>query len=80
MALTRLPRWVVAAAMAALLLAGLALDGLVGAALLLLLGVFLGWLLVLSWPVLSTPARAVRLVVLTCLVVAAAFQAGLVAL
>jgi len=45
-----------------LLVAGLALPGLLGAAFLLLLLVLVGWLSYLSWPVIVGPARLVRLV------------------
>ena len=58
--LHRLPRWLVPALMAVLLVAGLALPPW-GGVLLLLLGAFLCWLLALSWPVLSTGARLLRL-------------------
>lgn len=73
--LTRVPRWLVAALMAVLLLAGLAVDGPIGALGLGVLAGFLAWLLALSWPVLPTASRLVRLLVVAVVTVAAVVQA-----
>lgn len=54
------PRWVVPLLIAALFLAGVFVPGVAGAALLVLLAVFLGWLSYLSWPALSGNGRLVR--------------------
>ena len=72
--LARLPRWFVAAAMAVLVVTGLAVPGPAGAACLLVIALFLGWLLALSWPVVGGSARALRLLVVLMLVGAAAWQ------
>lgn len=64
-----LPSWLVPAALAVLLLAGLALPRWAGV-LLLVPAVFLGWLLALSWPVTSPAGRAIRVLVVLALVVA----------
>ncbi|MFA7323229.1 MAG: DUF6703 family protein [Candidatus Nanopelagicales bacterium] len=64
--LNRLPRWLVVVAMGGLLFLGLIQTGdlaWVGGICLLVVTAFLGWLLVLAWPVLPTQARAVRTVV-----------------
>ncbi|MGH8866819.1 MAG: DUF6703 family protein, partial [Actinomycetes bacterium] len=76
--LTRVPRWAVAVLMAALVVAGLALEGPAGAACLLVLGAFLGWLLAVSWPVLPASSRVVRVVVVVAVLVVAVVQSGLV--
>jgi hypothetical protein len=50
-----------------LLFAGLAMPtsfAWLGALLLALVGVFLGWLLVLSWPVLGASSKLLRLIVI----------------
>jgi hypothetical protein len=58
--LRQLPAWVVPFVLAALLVAGLAVRGWAGAAALCLVAAFIGWLGYLSWPVLTTPGRVVR--------------------
>lgn len=62
--LNRVPRPLIVIGMAALLLAGMALEGTTGALCLMVLGLFLTWLIVLSWPVLPNSSRAIRVVVL----------------
>ena len=69
--LHRLPRWVVLVGVALLVAGGLFLGGIVGGILLLVLAGFLGWLVALSWPVLSAPARLIRLVVVLAVAVVA---------
>ena len=67
--LHRLPTVLVPILMGVLLVAGLALPWGVAGLLLLVVGVFLGWLLALSWPVISWPGRIIRgLAVLALLV------------
>ena len=70
--LLRAPRWVPAIVLAALLVAGLGFGGLVGAACLAVVALLLGWLTYLSWPVVPSRGRAVRLAVLTLVLGAAA--------
>jgi hypothetical protein len=69
-----LPRWLPPVATAALFVAGLAIRGWVGAALLLIVAAFVGWLGVLSWPALSPPARLVRLAAPAALIALALWQ------
>lgn len=67
-ALARVPKPVVLIAVAAVLVAGLIASGPLAFALLGALAVFLGWLLLLAWPVLTPTGRLVRsLVVLLVL-------------
>lgn len=67
--LTRLlavPRWLLVILIASCLLLGLSLTGplaILGSLFLLIVATFLGWLLMLSWPVLTPGRRIVRLVV-----------------
>lgn len=72
--LSRVPRWLLAALVAAVLVAGLAIRGPVGAAFLLVLAAFLGWLLVLAWPALRLAGRCVRLGLVVVVVAAAGWQ------
>ena len=66
--MSRLPRFVPFLVVAALLVAGLALQGAVGALLLLVLAALLGGLLALSWPALAPAARLLRLAVVLLVV------------
>jgi hypothetical protein len=59
----------------ALMLAGLFLPGIIGAALLFLLAVGLAALTFTTWPVQSPSTRVIRLVLLTVLVAAALAKA-----
>jgi predicted metal-binding membrane protein len=58
--LHRLPTVLVPILMGLLLVAGLMLPWPVAGLLLLVVGVFLGWLLALSWPIISWPGRIIR--------------------
>jgi hypothetical protein len=58
--LHRLPTVLVPIIMGVLLVAGLVLPWPAAGLLLLVVAVFLGWLLALSWPVISWPGRIVR--------------------
>lgn len=71
------PRWILPAAMAGVLLGGLLLEGIPGAALLVLLAVFIGWLAFLAWPALSTGQRTLRCAALVVLVGLALARVGL---
>lgn len=62
-ALTRLPRWVAGLIPGVLLLGGLLAPTPWGPALLTLVTIFLGWLLVLSWPRLEGRSRTLRTVI-----------------
>jgi hypothetical protein len=70
-----LPRWLVPIVLAILLVAGLVISGPVGAALLVVLGVFLAWLVFLSWPALPATTRIIRLVIVAGILAVAVFQA-----
>lgn len=68
--ITALPRWVFVVGLTALLVGGLLLGsqasrGLqaLGGVLLLILATFIGWLLLLSWPVVAPRGRLLRLLV-----------------
>ncbi|MDA8436650.1 MAG: hypothetical protein M0Z98_11780 [Actinomycetales bacterium] len=58
--LHRLPTVLVPILMGVLLVAGLVLPWPAAGLLLLVVAVFLGWLLALSWPIISWPGRIVR--------------------
>ena len=64
--LLAMPRWLLVILIASCLLLGLALTGPLsplGAIFLLIVATFLGWLLMLAWPVLNPGRRMIRLVV-----------------
>ena len=73
--LRHLPAWVPPIVLAALLIAGLAVRGWIGAAALCVVAAFIGWLGYLSWPALKTPGRIGRVAVIACLLGLAVFQA-----
>ena len=65
--LRRVPRWLMVVLPGVLLFAGLVMPASLawlGGVLLALVGVFLGWLLVLSWPVLGASSKLLRLIVI----------------
>jgi len=75
--LHQMPRWVLPVALAALLFFGLILgDSLawLGGICLILIALFLGWLLVLSWPMLSAGSRFMRGVVVVMVFGVAIFK------
>lgn len=74
--LRQMPGWTVPLLLAGLLVAGLALRGWAGAAVLGVLAVFIGWLGYLSWPVLTPAARVVRVLMFAGPLLIAALQAG----
>lgn len=60
-----LPRWVFPTATAVLLLSGLFVpNGVIGGILLTMLGLILGWLVALSWPLLPNGSRIIRVIML----------------
>lgn len=78
MALTRVPKWLVVVLMAVCLFLGLIQSGglaWLGAILLGIVAVFLGWLLALSWPVLGPGSRLVRLVTVIAVIGIAVLKA-----
>ncbi|MGI5203092.1 DUF6703 family protein [Spirillospora sp. CA-108201] len=66
--LHRMPRWVLLAAVFALLVVGMAGSGWVAAAGLLVLAAALGWFAYLNWPSLDGSGRVLRLAALAVLV------------
>lgn len=70
--LNRVPRALVVIAIAALLVAGLLVPPPLGVIFLVILGLFLGWLVALSWPVLPTGSKVLR-VITVVLVLGAAY-------
>lgn len=60
--LNRLPKALIVIGLAAFLVGGLLLPSGIGAILLMLLGLFLSWLIALSWPILPPASRAMRVV------------------
>ncbi len=69
--MTAMPRWLLVVAIGSSLLLGLVLTGPVawlGAFFLLLVAAFLGWLLALSWPLLSRSRQFLRLVIVLALI------------
>lgn len=68
------PRWLVPGVIAVLLVAGLALGGVAGAALLAVLAVVLGWFAYLSWPALAGQARLLRVAAIAVVVILAVSQ------
>ncbi len=68
---TAAPRWLLVVGLGSSLLLGLILSdswAWLGAVFLLIVAVFLGWLLALSWPLLSSGRRFLRLLVVGALV------------
>jgi hypothetical protein len=74
--LRQLPAWVPAVVLAALLVAGLAVRGWAGAALLLVVAAFLSWLAFLSWPRLPVRGKLGRVAAIVLLLGLAVFQAA----
>ena len=64
--LHRLPQWLVPIGLAVMLFLGLLLSGpwaWLGAALMIIVGLFVSWLTALSWPILTPGSRAIRVLV-----------------
>lgn len=73
-----MPRWIVPVVLAAALFGGLVMPtswAWLGALLLVLTAVFVGWLTSLSWPILTPAARAVRVVLVVALLGIAVYKA-----
>ncbi len=73
--LHQLPRWLTPFVLAALLIAGLTVRGVAGAAALVVVAAFTGWLAALSWPRLNPAGRLLRLAVAGALLALAVYQA-----
>jgi hypothetical protein len=72
--LQQLPRWLPLLAVLALLITGLAVPGWIGAAALVLVAIFLGWLGYLSWPAIAVPGRLMRMAAVAILLASAVVQ------
>src|SRR5215469_5001770 len=72
--LRKLPPATVPLATIVLLVGGLAIRGVAGSVLLLVLAAFLGWTAYLSWPALDGRGRSLRVLALAVLLAAAALQ------
>ena len=70
--LSGIPRWAFVIGLAATTFAGLAIEGVVGGVLLLVVAVFLGWLAALGWPSYTLPARILRVAVVALVAYVAA--------
>ena len=71
LALQRFPRWLIVILMALCLFLGLIQTGglaWLGGILMLVVAAFLGWLLILSWPVVTPSSRVVRSIVVAAVV------------
>ena len=73
--LAHLPKWVPMLVALGLLITGFLVPGLIGAAALLLVAIFLGWLGYMSWPRLNTAGRVMRVVAMVCMVALIVWQA-----
>jgi hypothetical protein len=69
--MSSLPGWLVPVVLGVLLLVGLVVPSSWAGLLLLVPAVFLGWLLMLSWPVIGTAGRLMRLAAVLGLLAAA---------
>lgn len=72
--LSQLPRWLPPVTVAAVFIAGLAVRGWVGAALILVVAAFVAWLATLSWPALGTQGRTLRVLAVAALTGLALWQ------
>jgi hypothetical protein len=72
--LRHLPRWLPPVVVAVLFVGGLAVSGWGGAAMLLVVTVFLAWLALLSWPTLQPSTRLLRVVALAVLLALCVWQ------
>jgi hypothetical protein len=74
--LNRVPKALVVIGMAATLLGGLLAPAVVGVPLLVVLALFLGWLVALSWPILAPGPRLMRVVTVGLVLFAAWMRAS----
>jgi len=73
--LAHLPKWVPMLIALGLLVTGFVVPGLVGAAALLLVAIFLGWLAYMSWPRINASGRVMRVIAMCCMVILIVWQA-----
>ena len=72
--LNSMPRIIVPLLMLSFLMVGLFVPGPLGGTFILIVGLFVGWLLFLSWPLLASKARLIRLAVVALIIVSAISQ------
>jgi len=72
------PKAIVPILILGFLLVGLFVPGVIGGFFILLVGLFIGWLLYLSWPLLSRNARLLRLAVVAMIIGSAISQISFV--
>jgi membrane-bound ClpP family serine protease len=72
--LHQMPRWALLLVVLGLLVSGFAVPGLIGAVLLLLVAILLGWLAYLSWPSINASGRVLRVLALACMVAIVVWQ------
>jgi len=73
--LVHLPKWVPMVVALGLLITGFIVPGLLGAAALVLVAIFLGWLAYMSWPRINIAGRVARVIAMACMVVLIVWQA-----
>jgi hypothetical protein len=73
--LHQLPAWLIPVVLTALLVAGFAVPGPIGAVALVLVAAFLGWLAAVSWPRLAPGGRLLRAAAVACVLAVAVIQA-----
>jgi hypothetical protein len=73
--LANLPKWVPMLVALGLLVTGFIVPGLIGAAALLLVAIFLGWLAYMSWPRINASGRVMRVIAMGCMVILIVWQA-----
>lgn len=72
------PKWLIPMLMLAFLLVGLFVPGLVGGFFIFMVGVFVGWLLFLSWPLLDSKSKIFRLILVSVILISGLTQILLV--
>jgi len=75
MFLAQLPWWLPLLAVLALMIAGVAVRGWIGALALVLVAAFLAWLAFMSWPRLNNRGRLLRIAAVACMLGLAVVQA-----
>ena len=68
------PKWLVPLLMLSFLLVGLFVPGVVGGFFIFLVGLFVSWLLFLSWPLLDTKSRMFRLILVVIILLSGLTQ------
>lgn len=72
------PKWLVPLLMLSFLLVGLFVPGVVGGFFIFLVGLFVGWLLFLSWPLLDSKSKIFRLILVLVILISGLTQIYLI--